>query len=243
MPISAASEVADAVHGRGGRSSCRSGTSAEWRTRTSWREPVGPSPTLPDDGTHAVGQETVRDATALDTAGSRTSSESSRAAVCRAVDAGLDGGDPPANGYLLHPVLSESVNARTDRYGDRRRTGPGRRGRRTVATRRRAAGGVRIRRETTPVTPTRSTRCRPMRPAATYQDSGWPTRIVLTDRSGLLERFALWPTPSCSTFDGRWRPVSASWRTRRPGVISGSRGPVVSGQPRPHRPAARRSRA
>ena len=113
-------EVADAVHGRGGlifMQIWHVGRMAH--PDISGAEPVGPSPIAARMTAHTPsGKIPLVTPRALDTAEIPDVVGEFRAAARRAVDAGLDGVEiHSANGYLLHQFLSDSTNARTDRYG------------------------------------------------------------------------------------------------------------------------------
>lgn len=113
-------EVADAVHGRDGLIFMQI-----WHVGRmghpdiSGEQPVAPSPIAAGMTAHTpTGKKPLPVPLPLATSQIPDIVAQFRTATRRAVDAGLDGVEiHSANGYLLHQFLSDSTNARTDRYG------------------------------------------------------------------------------------------------------------------------------
>jgi len=113
-------EIADAVHGAGGRMFVQL-----WHVgrmghpEISGVESVAPSPIAADVTTHTpTGKKPLPVPRALRADEIPQIVEQFRAAARRAIDAGMDGVEiHAANGYLLHQFQSDVVNQRTDGYG------------------------------------------------------------------------------------------------------------------------------
>jgi N-ethylmaleimide reductase len=115
-------KVTDAVHAAGGRIAIQLmhvGRISHPDNTPHGRQPVAPSAIRPEGVMFtASGPQEMPEPRALSTEEVVTTVEDFRSAAAAAVAAGADAVEiHGANGYLVHPFLSDNTNQRTDRYG------------------------------------------------------------------------------------------------------------------------------